>query len=68
MFLPRPIFIANSNDEIYYERQYNLANVGGRFFFKSSYKSNKSPSNKGRYTQFIKQPLVLFKKNKCSKV
>ena len=29
MFLPRPIFIANSNDEAYYERPYRLFDVVG---------------------------------------
>ena len=29
MFLPRPIFIANLNDEAYYKRLYHLGDVGG---------------------------------------
>jgi len=35
MFLPRPIFIANSNDEASYERPYSLFDVMGRAFFLS---------------------------------
>jgi hypothetical protein len=35
--------------------------VGGRFFFKSNYELKKSPSlmSNGRYTQFVKQTMVI---------
>jgi hypothetical protein len=33
MFLPRPIFIANLNDEAYYKRLYYLGDVGGSAIF-----------------------------------
>ncbi len=42
MFLPRPIFIANLNDEAYYKRLYHLGDVERMFTFQSSYKFDKN--------------------------
>jgi len=52
MFLPRPIFIANSNDETYCKRPYCIANVGcwRIFFFQAK------PLSSGCFTAIV----VLF--------
>lgn len=38
---------------------YCIANGGARFFFKLNYRLKKSPLNKARYTQFVKQTTVV---------